>query len=347
MIKHVVVIHNSCKEINCNYPRGENNAILQNGLWCEYMRKLKMIFSKRTLIIVGITYIILALAFLHGYTTYIGGGGGFLNIGSQGLSGFFTAVSIIPFVLLGCIIYIIIKKQNTIYVIIGYLILTVGIASIGVGYSMVRYRLRQNERIQQWQEDIDFIQNTLGDDVRKIYPYADFYTAFRGWDDVEINLRGYRYEEQPNFDEEIANWREIAQSSSFVNFPRHITVLYYFENTIHPFASIRLNTFDLRFKWAGMSEEGISYLTPILINYLNNYHADFRISPNSTRSFNVEINGVLGTGDETAEEEMWQNFVTLYNINTELVEIWAWYRVESSSNSLSYNVRENRWSGSQ
>jgi len=313
---------------------------------------LKKIFSKRTFIITGITYILVILVFLIGYFTY--SGGGFFSFGPE-FSGIALSLLATPFILGGSIIYIIVKKQNIIYVLIGYLILTVGIGSVSVGYVTERDRQREIHNRQQWQETtrqaIAFIENTIGEDVRRVYPDAEFYVQYMSGygDDIRwdafIRLGGFRFGNQPNFDEEISNWREITQSASFRDFPHRISVRYYFENAQHSFASILLSNFTLRYFTLGMSGDGFAYLTPILEDYLSNFHDDFSIW--TDWRFRVTIHKELSREDELNEEEMWQNFVRLHNINTELVEIVVSYRLYDVFAERFYNVSQNRWFGSQ
>jgi len=295
---------------------------------------MKKFFSKRTFIITGITYTLVALAFLIGYVTH--SGGGFISFGPS-FSGMVLSLLATPFILIVSIIYIIAKKQNIIYVLVGYLILTVGVAGVGVGAVVARDRHHEKQRQEMTRQDIAFIENTIGDDVRKIYPNAEFFMDC----DAVIRLGGFRYENQPDFDEEIAKWREITQSVSFRDFPHRISVRYYFENARDNFAFIRLSDFTLFYSPLGMSEDGFEYLTPILEDYLGDFHDDFSIQ--SDWHFYVTIYKELNSEDKSNEEEMWQNFVRLYGINTELVEIEVIYRPADTYEGQYYDVRQCRW----
>ena len=105
---------------------------------------LKKIFSKRTLIISGVTYILILLVFITGYVTHIGGS--FIDLG-PGVSGIVLSAYATPFILIGSIIYIVIKKQNIKYVRIGYLILTLCVGIVGVGAAIAINKHNENVRI--------------------------------------------------------------------------------------------------------------------------------------------------------------------------------------------------------
>jgi len=313
---------------------------------------LKKIFSKRTFIITKVTYILVALAFLIGYVTY--SGGSFFSFGPS-FGGIVLSFLATPFILIGSIIYIIAKKQNIAYVLIGYLILTVGVGSISISSVIARDRRNERARTQQWQETtrqaVDFVEDAIGVDVQMIYPNAEFYVQYLGGsgDDTRwnafIRLGGFRFENQPDFDEEISNWREIIQSASFSDFPHRISVRYYFEDTQHHFASISLSNLTLSYFPLGMSEDGFAYLTPILEDYLSRFHDDFSVR--ADWRFWVTIRKELSHEDELNEEEMWESFVRLHNINTELVGIEVSYRFCDVFAGRSYNVHRRRWSGRQ
>jgi len=138
------------------------------------------IFSKRTFIITGITYFLVALAFLLGYSTY--SGGGFFSFGPS-FSGMALSLLVTPFILSGSIIYIVVRKQNIKHVLAGYLILTVGVGSISVSAIAARDRHHEIALNQQWQEMVrrenDFIKGTIGDDVWRFYPNAELHMDFQ------------------------------------------------------------------------------------------------------------------------------------------------------------------------
>jgi hypothetical protein len=220
-------------------------------------------------------------------------------------------------------------------VILGYLIFTVGIAFLGFGHLVIRERLELAAHIHQRQEYIDFIENTLGPDVWRSYPNAEFGLNQNVPGAASIRITGFKYEEQPNFDYELSNWREIVQNDSFIDFPMNIIVSYYFENTRSSFAIIRLNDFTFRFNSSGMSEEGFVIVEKALKEYLTNFHENFHISPRYHPELVVTIFGRLNAEDEAAEVEMWQGFLSLHNINTELVRIIARYKLTEDD----YNIR--------
>ena len=97
-------------------------------------KKLKMAFSKRTFIIAGISYILVVLVFLIVFTLF----SGFRNGVFGPILAAMISVYAVPFIVIGSIIHIIIKKQDIYYMILGYLILTLG---LGIWFYMVLYFL--------------------------------------------------------------------------------------------------------------------------------------------------------------------------------------------------------------
>jgi len=311
----------------------------------------KKIFSKTTLKITGITYILIALIFFIGYITHTSGG--IPNFGPI-FSGMALSLIFVPFIFISGIIYIIVKKQGVKHVLIGYLILTIGVGSISIGVLIIIESRREAASIQQWREatqkNIDFIQNSIGNDVWSVFPNAEFYMENQFGSATTrravIKLGGFSFENQPDFDAEITKWREIARSLSFINFPYRISVRYYFENAWNSFASIELRDFSLHYRPLGMTEDAFAYLTPLLKEYLRSFHDDFSIFTNWR--FDVRIYKELNSEDELNEEVMWQNFVKLHNINIELVEIQVTYIIRDSfTGGRSYNISQQRWFGNQ
>lgn len=89
---------------------------------------MKKIFSKKVLVIAIITWVLTVLAYLIGYISH--SGGGFVDFG-RAASGYLLSFFVFPFIIIGSIIYIIIKlKPNIMPSIIGYLILTVGVVLV-------------------------------------------------------------------------------------------------------------------------------------------------------------------------------------------------------------------------
>jgi len=191
------------------------------------------------------------------------------------------------------------------------------------------------------------INNTIGDDVRRIFPNAEFEMEYQGNYNnytrrlMIIKIDGFIYENQPDFDNEITKWKEVTQGVSFKNYPYKIGIRYFFENTRYNFANIRLDDFYLSYTPLGMSKEGLANLSPILENYLYDFHNDFNIL--SDWHFSVTIHKELNRYDEPSEETMWKNFVILHNINTELVEIKVTYRQADTNVGRNYDVRQNLW----
>lgn len=92
---------------------------------------MKKVFSKRVLVIAGITWALTGLAFLIGYISH--SEGGFIDFGPAGW-GYMLSFAAFPFIIIGSIIYIAIKlKPKVMLSIIGYLILTVNVVFVLYG----------------------------------------------------------------------------------------------------------------------------------------------------------------------------------------------------------------------
>ena len=287
----------------------------------------------------GITYVILLIAFVIGYNLPQKS---FIAI--PALGGVIATVIVLPFVTIAGSLFIVyaLKSKNTL---IGYLILAIGsyILVYGAVFAVekmsdhVRIRRRSEER----QKQNDYINNTIAQVIKISYPSAQFEMDR---DTVVVNLGDYSYQDQPDFNDEIQKWKEIRQDSVFDGFPYGIRIEYYFKNTKSNFASIHLDDFSMYYYPLGMSKEGLELLTPILHEYIGKRHINFEID--SDYSFIITIYKVLQSNEEPAEAEFWQEFIKINNINIELVEIKVAYRnPEKTSFARYYEVRQDRWYG--
>ena len=287
----------------------------------------------------GITYVILLIAFVIGY-----------NLPQKSfiaipvLGGVITTVMVLPFVTVAGSLFIVyvLKSKNTL---IGYLILAIGsyilvygaVFAVGKMSDYVRIKRHSEER----QKQNDYINSTIASVIKNIYPNAQFEMDR---DTVAVNLGDYLYQDQPDFNDEIQKWKEIRLDSVFDNFPYGIRIEYHFENTKSNFASIHLDDFSLYYYPLGMSKEGLELLTPILHEYIGKRHINFEID--TDYSFTISIYKVLQSNEEPAEAEFWQEFIKINNINVELVKITVAYRnPEKTSNARYYEVHQDRWYG--
>jgi hypothetical protein len=300
---------------------------------------MKLIFSKNAFIIAGITYLIIIAAYVIG--VLLPTGNGFLALSRKNTAIMLT-VLVSPFVVGISILSIIVCLKSK-YVVIGYLILTIGVSGIAGGTIFAISKLINNSHNRQAAEKIklqnDYVDDTIAAIIKNIYPNAQFNVDQFG---VEVILNGYKYQNLPDSDNEISKWKNIKQSFNFDDYPYSIRVDYYFENTNDRFASLHLSDFSYNYYCTGMSKEGLEYLTPILHRFLSNHYDDFSIE--SGYSFNVKINKKLHSNDEPAEAVSWQEFVSTNGINTELVEIIVAYsQSENPPDIRYYEVRQDYW----
>jgi len=72
------------------------------------------------------------------------------------------------------------------------------------------------------------------------------------------------------------------------------------------------------------------------------FHDEFSVLHSSIGIY-VNIFKQPNSIDEARETEIWQNFITQYDINTKLIEIVVSYR--AGNRARSYNVSQDRWWG--
>jgi len=300
---------------------------------------MRNIFSKRTFVIAGITYFLIAVAYLIGLTVKMGNG--FLALPRR-VDATMLALLVTPFVVGLSIVYILVWIKSR-HVLIGYLILTVVVSGVAGGTVFTINKLlnsvHDRQTAEKTQQQIDYVYGTIAPVILDKYPNAQFKMDQFG---VVVNLDGYKYQAQPNPNDEIAKCIEMKQNPIFSNYPYNIRIDYYFENTNDNFASLFFDDYSFNYYCLGMSKEALEQLAAVLQEYLKNYHSDFIIE--SDYSISVSINQPLQSDDEAAETKLWHEFVRINDINTELVEITVAYRhPDNPSSARQYNVRQDRW----
>jgi hypothetical protein len=140
-------------------------------------------------------------------------------------------------VIASCLFIILVLKSK--YILIGYLILTIGgcILIIGAVFGPDRlsdYIYDRRERRQI----IAHINDTIAPIIKNIYPNAQFSASVIPTDTALVRLGGYVYQNQPDFDNELAIWRELMQNHIVQNFRYRISIEYRFKNTRRSFASM-------------------------------------------------------------------------------------------------------------
>ena len=300
---------------------------------------------KRIFVMAGTTYLALAIAYAIGYASYTGGS--WFSFGPHFGGVVLVYLAAAPTVIIS-IIVIIGKKENTLKVLVGYLILTVGISSLAIGIYTENEQRNAHIRYQQYLEQQNWTRdertsNTIAPIIREIYPNVQFYVD--SWDRTVVKLDGYSYHQQPDFDAELTIWQELSIHPTFINYPHEISVAYYFADMPHSFADFNLRDFNLQFSALGISDEGIAYWKPILYEYARNFYDDFNIDTVTFRGvLNVVIYHELSAEEMPAEAERWLNFVKINNINTELVAIAIQYRAEKGSvRSTIFEPHSNKW----
>jgi hypothetical protein len=101
---------------------------------------MKKLFSEKTLVIVGFTYILIAIAFSIGYSTHKGG---FIDFGA-GFSGLMFSAMALPIIMAMSLITIIVTSHQDKPgpKVIGYLLLTLGVVAVAaVVYIVARLAL--------------------------------------------------------------------------------------------------------------------------------------------------------------------------------------------------------------
>jgi len=300
---------------------------------------MKNIFSKSAIIIAGVTFFLLAVAYLIGLNVKTSNG--FLALPRK-VDAAILALLVSPFVIGLSIIYISVWLKSR-HVLAGYLILTVVVCGVVIGTAFTINKLIHyaNDRrvAEQTRQQNDYIQNTIAPIILSEYPNAQLYMDQFG---VVVRLDGYTYQDQPDVNDEIARCIEMKQNPVFNDYPHRIRVDYYFENAGHNFASLNFDDYSFYYYCLGMSKVSLEQLAATLQVFLENYHSDFIIE--FDYSLNISINLAWQSDYEIAEAKLWQEFVRINDINTELVEITAVYRhTDNASITRSYNVRQDLW----
>lgn len=265
-----------------------------------------------------------------------------------------------PVMVIGSIIHInIMLKPIAKFVVIGYLILTVGVASVPIGISFYK----NNEEKKEIKQKDEYISNSIGYEIRKVYPDAEFYWYYKY---AIVKLGGYKFENQPVFNYgnqsdyggEIAKWKKIKSTKAFSNFPYKVKVKYYFENMENPFVSLDIENFYLDYYINGVSKEVLENIKVKIQQQLYKYYDNdkFNISYYDNDKINISYNNTIkvminkkintNTYEEKTTTERWKDFIKQNNINTDLVVINVEYRDLNTNSSRYYNVNRNEWSGS-
>ena len=295
------------------------------------------------------TYIVLIIIFLHGLFTY--------KCDLICLPLFSAALEVIVFFPIVTIIgSIIVKKnvhsklKNPVLVYIGS---TLGVVILFVIISIMIYKINfiieTNRHNQKTNENTKLINNTIADEIHKVYPNAEISMLY-STNITSVSLKGYSYTKQPNFDEEKSKLEQLKMSKAISEYPYRINVDYYFEDEQKPFATIRMQDLYLFYSSLGMSKEGIKIVNNQIKEYLYSYNIDCNFEDTGyfgyTKSI-VNIHKRLSEEDKIQHDILWKNFVNTYDINTDLVNITVYYQdPKNAYNVIYYEVGwEDPWYG--
>ena len=310
----------------------------------------------------GITYFIVIAAYNHGYSTWEDSGGGLLRFGPSWKGGTLAVLAAGLIFTLIITFLVMTKGKNFKFLMIGYLILTIGVVCIVYLFEVVsdgmiqRYNDKKREatiaakREANIQEQIEFIDNTIGPVIRNYYPNAEFDLGENYYSNTNtinwpittiIKLGGYKYDTQPNIDEEIEKWTEIKKDAAIENHPYNICIDYYFDNAEDFFIRLNFRNDSLEYNDRGMTKEGLEYITNILDAYLSGYHSDYQL--NFDNDIRVVVYDARTSTEEPTESELWQKFIRDNNINTELVRFSVLYMDRITGETRGYDVQQDVW----
>ena len=127
-------------------------------------------------------------------------------------------------------------KKNRLSVALIYLGLTIGLSCVCVfGYFAISESIENFERNQASVRSArkqallnDFFNNTLVNEVSKIYPKAEIRRDSDKYYDIEIKLVGYTYGNEPNLVDEIVKWEDLKKTAPMLNCPFNISISYNF-----------------------------------------------------------------------------------------------------------------------
>ncbi len=307
---------------------------------------MKKRFTKPVIIHIVITHLLIIGAFIKGYfpgKECIG-----IMCSESVFFGFVSAILIMPIVLIvGSILVGISKSQDSKKAVGTYLLSTLGVYIIIISFPISKSlndairESAQHNKINR--ENAQLIKRTIADEIHKVYPNAKI-TMLYYQNITDVDLKGYEYTNQPDFDLEIAKWKELKSSKALSNYPYKINVNYFFDDLDNSFATIRTIDLYLFYSPLGMNEEGMKLVNNQIKEFLDSNNISYSIL-DVGHSFSVTINKKPSLEERIVQEELWKKFINEYNINTELVDIHVHYEDPGDEywNNLYYNIRNNEW----
>ena len=262
---------------------------------------------------------------------------------------------VLPIIVLIGIIYLVkkkLKKKIGLYLLtnIGGIVI---VLSLLFGYIHITNKIASIKKDKEEQLFLQYVTDNYASDIYELYPNAKFKKINSYGEEsngVRVILENYNYTNQPDFDVEMNNWREILSKESFNNFNGYFLVEYHFNNEKEYFASFRTDYYDLHY-YSGLSKEGSDIVIGQIKSYLSAYYPNAIVEDEygyfTYHRLRVSINKKLNENDKQEEEKMWNNFINEYNINPEIVNITVTYKNQESSNydCIYYDLEGKYWYG--
>ena len=206
--------------------------------------------------------------------------------------------------------------------------------------------------------------STIAPAILEIFPHAQFniyrfgthvIDGVSGW--TVIELKGYSFNDMPDFEKEMHIWQQLSERPEFINYPNFaIYVRYFFENEQHNFAEIRLDNrrtipdfsfgnLGMHYNWLGVPMAEVERIVPLIEEFLSDYPEDFRVELPERRGIWVVVYTEPGDLDEVREEQRWAAFVEDAGFVREMVSIEVFFPApgEGTRGVTSYHIPRDWW----
>ncbi len=241
---------------------------------------MKKIFKNPMIKHIVISELSLIVAYFIGYFTY-DECGGTLCFGPD-FDGMLLSFAVLPIVLI--VGSILVKKQashNQIKPVRTYFLYTLGIFLLFMSFTSWIFNIddyynaaREKEKSRK---NAQLIKLTIADEIHKVYPKA-IITMPAYSDTTDVDLKGYKYNNQPDLFLEVTKWRKLKSTEALSHYSYEINVNYYFGNLEKSFATIRTSDFYFFYSSLGMSEEGIKIVNNQIKEVLKSHNIKKNVS---------------------------------------------------------------------
>ena len=182
---------------------------------------------------------------------------------------------------------------------------------------------------EQWNAEQDQLRenfiNTLRTLFAELYPDGEFVQDPYQPILHSVNLYGFTYDNQPDFDYERERLMLLKQNPIFIDRGYDFSVDFYFEGADLPFVSFHFRSMDNNDDWhfnaGGMTEDAFNQVIEKMNEYIADRYSDYSISIKDGSMIVVAVNEVIDREEEPNEAEFWQNFMEMNDINRDLVQI--------------------------